>query len=246
MRSTPPRGDVIETGERADLPMTAPELPPPPKKRRRVWPWVLLAVLVVWIAIPVIRLAVTYSNQHSDSRSFPVGVEGAPGASDELSAHDQSVIVDIALHIQRFNSAALPLVTGYSEDVRSVPSRSARRHITEMWNATTAMVADTGTIEDDGLREILVRVSSTLGEEVQAMIELYGVFPPGTPASVQDDYSLRCFLREKSCERQALRHLRRAAEKRQELGIELLDRLRPYVDPATLREILQSAADQGT
>ena len=74
MRATADRWDVMETGELADPPMTAPELPPPTSKQRRVWPWVLLAVLVVYMAIKVISLAVTYSNQHSDEPSFPGGV----------------------------------------------------------------------------------------------------------------------------------------------------------------------------
>jgi hypothetical protein len=47
-------------------------------------------------------------------------------------------------------------------------------------------------------------------------------------------------------ERAALRRLRTAAEERRQQAVELLDQLRPFVDPETLREILQGAADQGT
>lgn len=221
--------------------MTAADLPPPPKKRRRIWPWVLLALLVVFVTVPAIRAGLGYSDRDSDSPSLPVGVEGALGASDELSAHDQDVIAGLGSYVQRFNAAALPLVTKYNDITIDDPTTtfneraptgtlwafSARRHIKEMYAATIAMRVDILSIEDDGVRESLLRIEDTMRDEVNAMVDLQSAVPFKVKA-----------------ERRALRQLQRAAAQRQQLGIELLDRLRPYVDPATLREILQSAAER--
>jgi len=232
----------MEMGQRADLPMTSPDLPPPPSKRRRVWPWVVLAVLVVWIAIPVIRLAVTYSNQHSDTPSLPVDVEGAPGGRDDLSAHDQSLLVDIAGDVQRFNAAALPLMKSYIDPTVSAQrwARSADRHIQRMRTALNALGADVLTIEDSSLRKTFSDIIGTMTDEVLALEDLefaVGLVVPSDsswlgPAS--------------GGKRGALRRLQAAAEQRQKLSMELLDRLRPYLDPETLRLILQGAAAQGT
>lgn len=109
---------------------------------------VLLAVLVVFVGIPLIRAAVM------DSDSDPAGVERALGASNELSAHDESVIADLGSHVQRFNAAALPLITDYTDPTVSALRwvRSAGRHIEEMQEAASAMEVDILSIEDDRTR----------------------------------------------------------------------------------------------
>ena len=90
---------------------------------------------------------------------------------------------------------------------------SETRWILEVLGGETGS-ADARTVEDGGLRDILLRLSSTFGEQVQWTIQLHGVAPPGTP--FQEVTSFRCVIHERSCERQALRHLQRAGAERQE------------------------------
>ena len=191
----------------------------------------------------MIREALSYSD------SDEVGVARALGGSDELSVNDQNVIAGLGSHVQRFNAAALRLVTTYNDaaTTHNDPTTdyndrtlavfiwggaSADRHIKEMYAAATAMRSDILSIEDDGVRETFLAIADTMRDEASAMNELQSA-----------THTMSGYLK---AERRALRHLQRAAAHRQQLGIELLDRLRPYVDPATLREILQSAANQGT
>lgn len=210
------QGQAAETG-----PTTA-ELPPPPKpKSRKVWRWVL-AILLGWLVVSVlVRLA--------DLRTEPSGPERALGASESLSSHDLEVINGLGTHMQRFNAASLPLISEYLDPTVSIQKwvRTAGNHISEMRSATLAMEADILSVQDNGIRNTLEAFPRVLREQVAAVTEL----------------RLAVAHLDVGGETAALRHLRRASNERQQLGAELLDRLRPFVDPETLQRIAQAAAE---
>jgi hypothetical protein len=207
--------------------VVAPELPPPPKKQRRVWPWVTLSVIVLFVVVPIVRVLVDPPPPSSPPPPPPVP-PNAVGASNDLSEHDVAVFTGLGSHVQRFNAAAQPLITDYTDPTVSIFRwvRSAGRHIEDMQAAATAMEVDVLSIEDKGLRETLLVMSDTLRDEVRAIIELRNAV---AHLDVRG-------------ERVALRHLRRAANERRQQALEMLDRLRPYVDADTLQQFLQAAA----
>lgn len=183
-------------------------------------------MFVFFVAMPLIGAAVIEFN------SDPGQVEVVLGAENQLSANDMSVLAGLGSHVQRFNAAALPLVADYTDPTVSASRwvRSAGRHIEEMRAAATAMEADVLAIGDNGVRETLLAMSAALRDEVGAVVELRHAV---------------AHLDVKG-QRAAVQRLRAAADKRHQQALEVLDQLRPYVDPATLRAILQEAVSQST
>jgi hypothetical protein len=93
--------------------------------------------------------------------------------------------------------------------------------------AIAALDADILSIEDPGLRSTMRVFPELLGEQLAAITELR--------LAVADQ--------DLAAGKAALRHLQRATTQRQEVGLELLDQLRPYVDPETLQGFLQGAVE---
>lgn len=88
------------------------------------------------------------------------------------------------------------------------------------------MRADIVSVEDDGLRSTLLPLADVLEDEVAAFTAL----------------RLAVTSLDIEAERHAVRDVRAASEERRRLGAEWFDRLRPYVDAATIEEILREAA----
>jgi predicted lipid-binding transport protein (Tim44 family) len=88
------------------------------------------------------------------------------------------------------------------------------------------MEADILSIQDGGVRATLQPFPAALRGEAAALTELrFAVANQDVAAA-----------------KAALRHLQQAATERQQLGQELLDGLRPYVDPDVLQALLREAA----
>jgi Trypsin-like peptidase domain len=84
----------MDASNRPDPPLSMPELPPPPPKRRHVWPWALLVVLVVVVAIPLIRAAVGAD----PDKASPAGIPKPTGVRAETGAFQVELSWDTSEH----------------------------------------------------------------------------------------------------------------------------------------------------
>jgi hypothetical protein len=197
---------------------TAAETEATPNRRSRIGLWVVVALLGV-VATTVVVSALNNSPETNLSD---------PGWK-RLSSHDLSVVHGLGDHVQRFNAATLPLMEDYLDPTVSAQRwvRTAEEHIAEMRASIAAMHADILSLEDPGLRSTMGVFPEVLGEQLAAITELR--------LAVADQ--------DLAAGKAALRHLQRATTQRQEVGLELLDQLRPYVDPEILQGLLQGAVE---
>lgn len=204
-----------------------PALPAPPPRPldqgnpRRNWLWVVIGI----VALSALGAAVRASMRDADE---PSAQERAFGAEEPLSGHDEAVFSTLHDHLRRYNHAYLPLLIDYLDPGVSARKwvRTAGGHIREMRLAATAMRTDIVSVEDDGLRGTLLPLADVLEDEVAAFTEL----------------RLAVAGLDIEAERRAMRQVRAASEERRRVGAEWFDRLRPYVDAATIEQILREAA----
>lgn len=219
-----PQGPLQEE-ENPAFPATA--VPPPflseKGRPRRRWPKVLGWTLGIVVALSLLSQIARDRTNDTVSRQV-LGTSGA------LSEHDQSVLRGLSGHIRRWNIAAAPLIRDYLDTSVSVERwvRESRDDLAEMRSAQLHMTADIESIEDSGLRNTLRPFHAALKDETAAVTELHFALANLDPKA----------------ENQAIRHMNRAAAKRHRLGVALLDKLRPYVDPDELQRLLGARAGE--
>lgn len=195
---------------------------PPKPKKRRIGRNIALALA----GLVVLSLAVEQLNTAADTR--PAGEEQALGATSSLSTEDERLIDGLGDHSNHWNEAAGPFVRDYLDPNVGATEwvAAARTNVNEMRNAAISFTTDVMAISDAGVRSVFDEFADNYSAKLDAVTRLWNAVAAGDP----------------DAEEAAGADLQAAAEEGQHLATNLLEKLRPFVDPEDLTALLQGRA----
>jgi len=186
---------------------------------------IMLLLAFVLLASVECQSTDSHPSQNSTiSRDQSNAIAQALGStSSSISSHDYEAIVNYSKATHSWNIAVAPLIRDYLDPNVSADAwvSDARPIIAEVRKIYASMFATVVSIQDTGLRKIIMQVVTNYKAKLDAMTALHLAVAAGDAEAAQS----------------ASNALSQAASEGSVLALSLMDRIRPYVDPDTLQAV---------